>query len=62
MGNPICEKCKPAEGEKVEAKVEKMECVDLYRKMDECMKLHKGNIASCKEEWTAFKICFKEKK
>jgi len=60
MGNPICEKCEPAEPEKIDGVVENMKCADLYKTMNDCMKLHNGNIASCKLEWSAFTSCFKE--
>jgi len=59
--NPICEKCKPAAPEKIESALDNMRCADLYEAMNDCMKVSKGNIASCKDEWTAFTSCFKEK-
>lgn len=60
MPNPICEKCKPVEIENKEDIAKEQGCDQLYSVVDKCMKMHNGNITSCKVEWAEFTKCFKE--
>ena len=60
MPNPICEKCRPNNapsnvyGDGV--------CSSQYELVESCMKLKNGNIASCKEQRSNFKVCFDNEK
>ena len=60
MPNPICEKCKPVEVENKQDIAKEQGCNHLYEAVDLCMKKHSGNVASCKEEWSEFRKCFKK--
>ncbi len=33
-------------------------CVELYKKVDTCMKSNQGQISSCVNEWKLFNECF----
>ncbi len=61
MANPICEKCKQTEkpASEINSAVSNTGCAHLYPAVDNCMKKHQGNIASCRVEWEAFKQCMK---
>ncbi len=39
--------------------IKQSHCSDEYELMENCMKANKGNIASCRNEWDSFRICFK---
>ena len=56
-----CSTCKPTSSQEFEhQKINK--CSESYGKMTKCMTQNKGNISSCKAEWSAFRVCFDEKK
>jgi hypothetical protein len=61
MGNPACEKCKPDKPETHE-QLTKGDCESQYKAVRECMELRKGNVKDCKDEWTNFRVCFREGK
>lgn len=62
--NEICESCKPSEKsiEWNENFQNNSKCLKEYDLVDNCMKLTKGSISECKEEWKIFRICFNKSK
>jgi len=61
MPNPACEKCKADKPEMSLPKVATSGCTPQYMEMQECMDKNGGNVASCREQWDAFRTCFQEK-
>ena len=62
MPNPICEKCVPNKTETHAGIVEDLGCRKEYDVVNTCMKESVGNIASCKDQWDAFRKCYADKK
>jgi hypothetical protein len=62
MGNPNCEKCKPDRPETHEQVVQDSGCKSSYQSVNECMKIHNGNVSDCNEEWASFRACFAKEK
>jgi|TARA_B110000208_G_C11713399_1_gene410155 hypothetical protein len=59
---PFCESCDAQKAKAAAAKsnlnnVTHVDCVDLYKTVEECMEQKKGQINLCQEEWTAFRAC-----
>lgn len=62
MSNKNCEKCKPDKPETHGQVVDDTGCTKAYESVKRCMKVNKGNVGDCVEEWDEFKRCFSEKK
>lgn len=54
-GNTICVDCDKQT--QVDRPSADSDCMAEYRTVDECMKLHEGQISKCVSEWDAFKLC-----
>ena len=59
-----CLECKETEKKEEwnEKFLETSSCVSEYTLVENCMKITKGSISDCKEEWKQFRLCFEKNK
>ena len=63
MTTAVCVNCKPTKSvEEDKPLITKTGCTDDYALMQTCMDQNKGNIASCKAEWSQFRLCYSNRK
>ena len=57
------EECIPCQEQKKKATERQAvtKCEKEYKKVQECMTLFQGNIASCRDEWQGFRKCYAAK-
>ena len=59
MTTAVCVNCKPTKtAEEDRPLITKSGCTEDYAVMQTCMDQNKGNISSCKDEWTQFRACY----